>query len=276
MGKYLSDGTCKTTSVQATNDTANLLAKPLLSTWKINGIPYQTTSARWNEVKLSGIESHLVCSNQNLNLSHHEIPELISKCAIIDGRQYDLPYNLNFPIPQISDKNTRKDMCSARMTILKKVNKRFDKSFIFSINSTKHKLSLPKFEVKETSADSWDFNPAGVVDRVNINSYRQLLKDCVACVVGTFLWASFYQTLHNHPQSFVKDKRLLVFHYKEKSENSNNKVEKGDAIIIKPFRDFLLEHCGWLKITKENRKLINCNLELGTAVYKIKPIFYDG
>jgi hypothetical protein len=284
---YISDGTSTTTSVEETKELSrcedNLSVKlstksrlPLMSGWNINGNAYATTTARWKAAQEAGIENHLVCLNEKINLCHHEIPEKISKCQADNDLQYDLPYHINFPIPQISDKNTRKEMCSARIKICKTVNKHRDINFIFSITSAiKHKLSLPNFQVKESSSDMWDFNPGGVIDDAKISSYRQLLKDCVACVVGTFLWASFYQSLHNHSRSFLAAKRLIVFHYSEKCEKSKDRVTRGDAVTIKPFRDFLLNHCGWLIITKENKNKINCNLELGTVVYQIKPIFYD-
>ncbi len=287
INNYMSKEISGTASVQETkelsrygDDPGKLSTKsqlPLMSQWTINGNVYQAPRSRWKAVQEAGIDYHLVCCNGKVNLCHHEIPERISKCAAYDGLQDDLPHHIDFPIPQISDNNTRKQMCSARMKICKTVNKHHDINFIFSItcSTTKHKLSLPNFQVKESSSDMWDFNPSGVIDGAKISSYRQLLKDCITCVVGTFLWTSFYQSLHKKPPSFLVAKRLIVFHYSEKCETSNNRVKKGDAMTIKPFRDFLLNHCGWLLITKENKNRINCNLELGTVVYKIEPIFYD-
>ena len=286
INKYMSKEISGTASVQETRELSRygddipvkLSTKsplPLMSQWAINDNVYQAPRSRWKAAQEAGINDHLVCRNGKVNLCHHEIPERISKCAADNYLEDELPYHIDFPIPQISDNNTRKSqMCSAHMKICKTVNKHNDLNFIFSItcSTTKHKLSLPNFQVKESSSDMWDLNPSGVIDGAKISSYRQLLKDCIACVVETFLWTSFYQSLHKKPPSL---KRLIVFHYSEKCETSKNRVTKGDAMTIKPFRDFLLNHCGWLLITKENKNRINCNLELGTVVYKIEPIFYD-
>jgi hypothetical protein len=123
-----------------------------------------------------------------------------------------LPFSLNFQPPRISERNTPQ-RCAADMAVEKIVNKYNDVNFLFSVTASKTILPFPKLQVTENSRDTWDFNPAGVVDLNTISQYRQLLTDCVKCIVGTFEWASFYQTLHKQSPSFVEGKRMIVFHY---------------------------------------------------------------
>ena len=230
---------------------AKSLTKPQLKQWNINGTTYKTTSERWDAAAAtSGIGDNLVCVRHKINCSHHDVPEEISKCQKDDRiKNMTLPFSLNFQPPRISERNTQQ-RCAANMTVEKIVNKYNDVNFLFSVTASKTILPFPKLQVTETSRDTWDFNPAGVVDLNTISQYRQLLTDCVKCIVGTFEWASFYQTLHKQSPSFVEGKRMIVFHYTEKNEKAKNNLVKGDTMKIKPFRDFLLHDCGWRIRTK--------------------------
>ena len=245
----------------------------------INGNFYDIPRKSWQQLQ------KVRCTYQPMSKFLLEVAEHCSKNRVFDG---------------MNTRNRFADKKSGVMEIFLSVKKRKSgRSFEFEYKSSKD-IGM-KVEVRSLCSMVWGLYVL-TKDEISNDNLQKKSAQCqymINSIVEMFEWMSLFSTtINGGDNDNIVDKRYLCFSYDEPERKSrrhntiakksyqsdvckdkgsykaSRRLSESDYAVELPFRDFLIETCGWVKAAPTLCGSVP-DIIMGSCVFEIPTAFYE-